>query len=39
MTWTYDPLQALNANLNLVHLGAFLLGVVLLLIAKLTIPH
>lgn len=22
MTWTYDPLQALNANLNLVHLGA-----------------
>jgi predicted GNAT superfamily acetyltransferase len=23
MTWTYDPLQARNANLNLVHLGAF----------------
>lgn len=22
MTWTYDPLQALNANLNLVRLGA-----------------
>ena len=22
MTWTYDPLQAPNANLNLVHLGA-----------------
>jgi predicted GNAT superfamily acetyltransferase len=22
MTWTYDPLQARNANLNLVHLGA-----------------
>jgi predicted GNAT superfamily acetyltransferase len=22
MTWTYDPLQARNANLNLIHLGA-----------------